>query len=210
MNLSVTIVIIVITSIISVMSLSNEELFSKLQFNPYQVYHQKQYYRLLTHGFVHANWWHLFVNMFVLYFFGSNAESYLSSLANLNIIKYPVLIYLILYLVSIVFATTITLYKHKDNYMYNSVGASGAVSAVMFFSIFFNPWQRLYLYAAIPIPGIVFAILYIVYTQYMSKRQSDNINHDAHLLGAVFGFIFPLFLDLDLIKYFIHNLINFH
>lgn len=203
---NITILIIVVTSVVSVLAFSNQQLFSKLLFNPYQVIQRKQYYRLLTHGFVHANWWHLFVNMFVLYFFGTSAENQIHVLAMDGFLKHPVLAYLILYLVSIIFATTISLFRHKNNYLYNSVGASGAVSAVMFFSIFFAPWQRLYLYAAIPIPGIIFAVLYIVYSQYMSKKENDNINHDAHLLGAVFGFVFPLFIDLELIREFIGSI----
>jgi membrane associated rhomboid family serine protease len=202
---NLTIVIIVITSVISVLAFSNQQLLAKLLFNPYQVLRKGQYYRLLTHGFVHANWWHLFVNMFVLYFFGTTAESHIQRLAFEGYIKYPTLVFLLLYLVSVIFATSISLFRHRDNYLYNSVGASGAVSAVMFFSIFFSPWQKLYLYAAIPIPGIIFAVLYIIYSQYMSKRENDNINHDAHLLGAVFGFVFPLFIDLELIKVFIAN-----
>ncbi len=204
-----TIFLIVITSIVSVIAFMNQDLFTRLLFNPYQVLERKQYYRLLTHGFVHANWWHLFVNMFVLYFFGTTAEQHIMGLAIGGYLKYPMLVYLLLYLISIVFATSISLFRHKNNYMYNSVGASGAVSAVMFFSIFFSPWQKLYLYAAIPIPGIVFAVLYIFYSQYMSRKQNDNINHDAHLLGAVFGFIFPLFIDLSLINKFIDGIFNF-
>lgn len=204
-----TIPIIIITCIISIIAFSNRELFGKLLFNPYQVYHRKEYYRIITHGLLHADWWHLFVNMFVLFFFGRNVEGYLNMLANENIIKFPTLIYIILYLTSIIFSASIGLVRYKDNYHYNAVGASGAVSAVMFFSIFFNPWQKLYLYAAIPIPGIIFAVLYIVYSQYMSKRSRDNVAHDAHLLGAIFGFIFPLFLDLNLIKVFWSQLLNF-
>ena len=209
MNSVLTIILIVLTAAVSLWALSDRAVFAKLQFNPYQVFHRKEYYRLLTHGFVHADWWHLFVNMFVLYFFGRTGETYLEQLALADLVKFPKLLFIGLYLSSIVFASSITLFKHKDNYLYNSVGASGAVAAVMFFSIFFNPWQKLYLYAAIPIPGIIFAILYIIYSQYMGRKQRDNVNHDAHLLGAVFGFVFPLFIDLGLIKFFIENLTNF-
>jgi membrane associated rhomboid family serine protease len=203
-----TILLIIITGLVSVMAFYNETLFSQLQFNAYQIYHRKEWYRLITHGFVHANWWHLFINMFVLYFFGTNTEQYLKSLAAQNIIKYPTLDFSILYFVSIVFASSISLYKNRDNHWYNSVGASGAVAAVMFFSIFFNPWEKLYLYGVIGIPGILFAVLYIIYSQYMSRRGGDNINHDAHLLGALFGFFFPMFLNPGLIHYFVHQLLS--
>jgi membrane associated rhomboid family serine protease len=99
----------------------------------------------------------------------------------------------------------ITLFRHRNNRWYNSVGASGAVSAIIFTSIFFNPMDRLYFFAVIPIPGIVFAILYLVYGSYMSRRSKDNINHDAHLLGAVYGFVFPLLIDFDLISHFLQG-----
>jgi membrane associated rhomboid family serine protease len=135
--MSITIVIIIITSGISILAFNNQELFRKLQFNAYQVYHRKEIFRLLTHGFVHAGWWHLIVNMLVLYFFGRTVEYYLNLMAAQGIVKYPILIYLFFYLISIVFASSISLFRHKDNVWYNAVGASGAVAAVMFFSIFF-------------------------------------------------------------------------
>ena len=163
---------------------------------------------MLSHGFIHANWWHLGVNMLVLYFFGTYVEHILKELASEGFLKYPLLVYLILYLSAIVFASSISLIRFKDNHWYNSVGASGAVSAITFFFIFFEPWQTLRLYMAIPIPAIIFAVLYLVYSQYMSRRGGDNINHDAHLLGAIFGFIFPLFIDLSLFKYFITQLLS--
>ena len=195
-----TIILIVITVVISLLAFNNRELFTKLQFNAYQVYHRKEFYRLITHGFIHANWWHLFVNMLVLFFFGMNAENYLSSLT-----KYPNLIFIVFYLVSMIFASSIALIKHKDDVWYNSIGASGATSAILFFSIFFDPWQKIIVYF-IPVPGIIFALLYVVYSHYQSKKGGDNIAHDAHLLGAIFGFVFPLFLNLDLYKHFISKL----
>lgn len=205
----VTTILIIITVAISLLAFRDEELFSKLKFNAFMVYHRKQYYRLITHGFIHADLWHLIVNMMVLYFFGKNAEYYFNQLSAAGFIKYPVLFYLILYVAAIPFASSISLFRYKEQHWYNSVGASGAVSAIMFFCIFFNPWARLYLYGALPIPGIIFAVLYIIYTQYMSKRGGDNINHDAHMLGAVFGFVFPLFINLELIQVFINSLLSF-
>lgn len=203
-----TYILIATTVLISMLAFNNDELFSRLQLNPYQVLHRKQYYRLITHGFVHAGWWHLFVNMFVLFFFGTAVEAFLNGLADAGYLKLPLLIYLILYLVSIVFSSSISTYKHRDDVWYNSVGASGAVSAVLFFTVFFNPWMEIRLYAAIPIPGIIFAVLYVIYSHYMGRKAKDNINHDAHLLGAVFGFIFPLFIDVSLIQVFLSNLLR--
>jgi membrane associated rhomboid family serine protease len=202
-----TIILIIFTCVISLLAFNNEELASKLQFNAYQVYHRKEWYRILTHGFIHANWWHLFVNMFVLYFFGSTTEAYLRSLASEGIIKFPILMFLMLYILSMIFSSSISLFRHKDDYWYNAVGASGAVSALLFFTIFFNPWGTIGVYF-IPVPGIIFAVLYIVYSQYMSRRGGDNIGHDAHLLGGVFGFVFPLFLNFQLYKIFISQLFS--
>lgn len=203
-----TIVFIVVTCIISILAFSNGQLFSKLQFNPYQVYHRKEYYRLISHGFVHADWMHLLVNMFVLFSFGTAVESIFDSMESAGIMKYSKVWFSVLYLSAIVFASLTTLKKHKDDIYYNSVGASGAVSAVLFCSIFFEPWSTLSLYFAIPIPAIIFGVLYLFYSQYMSRRNSDNINHDAHFVGAVFGFLFPLIIKLDLIFYFINQLLK--
>ena len=203
-----TIVLIALTSIISVVCFSRKELFYRLQFNAYQIVHRRQFYRMLSHGFVHANWWHLLVNMFVLYFFGTHTEAILVNLALRGYLKYPYLVYIVFYLIAIVFASSISLVRYKDDAWYNSVGASGAVSATMFFCIFFEPWEKLYLYGMIGIPGILFAVLYLVYAQYMSRRGGDNINHDAHFLGAVFGFVTPLFIDWELIKEFLSKLIS--
>jgi membrane associated rhomboid family serine protease len=208
MHANLTILLIIVTAIVSMLCFNNHELFSRLQFNAYQIYHRREIHRLLTHGFVHANWGHLIVNMFVLYFFGRDTEYILLALHEQGIISHPKLLYLGFYLIAIVFASSISLFRYKDEPFYNSVGASGAVAAVMFFSIFFAPWRMLYLYGIIAIPGIVFAVAYIVYSQYMSRRGRDNINHDAHLLGAVFGFIMPLFIDLNFIRHFIAQLMS--
>jgi membrane associated rhomboid family serine protease len=204
----ITVLLIVITSIISILCFNQPALFGRLQFNAYQIVHRREYYRIISHGFVHANWWHLFVNMFVLFFFGRYVEFKLHALASQGLLRHPALIYLVLYLAAMIFASTISLVRYKDAPWYNSVGASGSVSAITFFFIFFEPWAMLRLYMAIPIPAIVFGVLYIIYSQYMSKRGGDNINHDAHLLGALFGFIFPLFIDLSLAKNFITQLLS--
>jgi membrane associated rhomboid family serine protease len=107
-------------------------------------------------------------------------------------------------------ASLVSLFRHKDDVWYNAVGASGAVSAIIFFFIFFNPWELIYFYGIIPVPGIIMGVLYLAYSQFMSKREADNINHDAHLTGALFGFLFPLLIDYRLIHYFITQLMSFN
>ncbi|MFC2112737.1 rhomboid family intramembrane serine protease [Bacteroidota bacterium] len=201
-----TIVILIVTLIITVVAFYSEEVMSRLMLNPYQVLHKREWYRLITHGFLHADWTHLIINMVVLYSFGSNVERWFQQLKMSGYIDSPALSYSILYFGGIIISSLITLYRHRNNRWYNSVGASGAVSAVIFTSIFFSPLDRLYFFAVLPIPGIVFAVLYLVYSSYMGRRNRDNINHDAHFLGAVYGFVFPILIDLDLLKHFITEL----
>ena len=202
-----TIVFIIITTLISVVAFGNEQVFSKMKFNPYQVYHRKEYYRLLSHGFVHADWLHLIVNMFVLYSFGSAVENYFDQLEAAEMMKYGKAWFTFMYLAAIIFASVTTLKKYKDNPLYNSVGASGAVSAIVFCSIFFNPWAMISLYL-IPMPSIIFGVAYLIYSQYMSRRNMDNVNHDAHFIGAVFGFLFPLLIKFSFINIFINQLLG--
>ena len=200
-----TIIIIIVTLIITVIAFYSDEVMSKMMLNPYQVYHKKEWYRMITHGFLHADWTHLIINMIVLYSFGSNVEAWFGKLKMAGYIDSVAITYSLLYFGGIIIASMITLFRHRNNRWYNSVGASGAVSAIIFTSIFFNPLDKLYFFAIIPIPGIVFAVLYLVYSSYMSRRSKDNINHDAHLLGAVYGFTFPLLIDFDLISHFLQG-----
>lgn len=197
--------IIGITVLISYLGFQNHELASKLQFNAAQIIHRKEYYRLVSHAFIHAGWAHLGVNMLVLYFFGRNIEQYFGFYFGRSATAYFVL----LYFGGILASNLWSLIKNRNNYYYNAVGASGAVSAVLFATIFFNPWEPLYLFAVLPIPGILFAAGYLFYSYQMSKKQKDNVAHDAHFLGAVFGFIFPILLKPSLFDRFIDQLFSF-
>lgn len=200
----ITWIIIGITFAISFMAFQNQELINKLQFNAAQIVHRKQYYRLISHAFIHANWPHLIVNMLVLYFFGRNIEAYFAYYFEARATLY----YLLLYLGGILASNLWSLMKHQNNYYYNAVGASGAVSAVLFAFIFFDPWEKLYFFGILPIPGIVFAIGYLIYSYQMGKRKTDNVAHDAHFLGAVFGFVFPIILQPGLFNRFIDQLFS--
>lgn len=201
----ITYIIIGITAVVSFLAFQNVALMEKLQFNAAQVIHRKQYYRLISHAFVHVSWTHLIVNMLVLYFFGRNVESYFGYFFGNRADFY----FIILYLGGILGSNIWSLIKHQNDYYYNAVGASGAVSAVLFTFIFLDPWEMLYLFAIIPIPGIIFGVGYLIYSYQMSKRGSDNIAHDAHFLGAVFGFVFPIILKPELFSRFIQLLPNF-
>lgn len=205
-----TIIILIITSLVSIICFSNQNLFGKLVFNPYRVYHNREYYRLFTHALLHADWIHLIVNMFVLYQFGQVLEAYFYSYSNIFHIPYT-LVFLIMYISSIYVSSLTTLKKYRDAIFYNAVGASGAVSTVLFACIFFDPWSKIGLYLIIPVPGIIFGVLYLWYCSYMSKRSNDNINHDAHFLGALYGLTFPILMNPKLFyDVFIEKLIHFH
>ncbi len=194
----ITYLIIAFTAIVSIMAFNSGELFSKLLLNPYQTYHRKEWQRMITHGFVHADWNHLIFNMFSLFFFGDYVEKLFRAELGSS------LWYIVFYISAIVISSLTTLFKHKDDYYYNSVGASGAVSAVIFAAVLINPQMRLMLmFIPIPIPGFIFLLLFIAYSQYMSKRNRDNINHDAHLLGGLYGLTIPILLNIQYLYNFI-------
>jgi len=197
-----TIILIAITVVVSYAAFKSPKLMDQLQFNASKVYYKKEYHRLITHAFVHANWEHLFVNMIVLFSFGTAIEEYFK----LNFGSKHTLYYILLYLGGIIFSNIYALIKQHKNYFYNAVGASGAVSAVLFAAIFFNPWNMIYFFGILPIPGIVFAVLYLVYSYQMSQKKKDNVAHDAHFLGAVYGFIFPILLNPQLFETFLDKL----
>lgn len=197
-----TIIIIILTSAFSIMAFSNHGLIYKYQFNPYQIIKRRQYSRLILHAFLHANWTHLIVNMLVLFSFGTALERYFQQFFGASWIPY----YLILYFGAILVSPLYALFRHRNDYLYNAVGASGAVSAVVFAAIFFDPWNKIYFFGMIPMPGIVFAALYLIYSWLMSRRSKDNIAHDTHFFGALFGFILPVILNPDLLSYFIRQI----
>jgi membrane associated rhomboid family serine protease len=197
-----TIILIVITIAISYAAFKSPKLMDQLQFNASKIYHRHEYHRLVTHAFIHANWEHLFVNMIVLFSFGQAIEEYFKYYFGNN----AILNYAFLYLGGILVSNIYALIKHRNNYFYNSVGASGAVSAVLFAAIFFDPWKPIYFFGILPIPGILFAVLYLVYSYQMSTKQKDNVAHDAHFLGALFGFIFPILLNPQLFENFLDKL----
>ncbi len=197
-----TILIIIIASVFSVVAFQQPQLMYRYNFNAYQVYHRKQWYRVFTHAFLHANWEHLIINMIVLFSFGTSLWHYFYIYFGKNVL----LLYLGLYVGGIIVSTIFTLVKEKDNFNYNAVGASGAVSAVVFACIFFAPMHKILFFGIVPVPGILFGVIYLGYSYYMSKRNIDNIGHDAHFWGAVYGFVYPILLKPSLLSNFFNNL----
>jgi membrane associated rhomboid family serine protease len=198
-----TYIIIGITAIISILAFNNAELFDKLKFNAFYIQKERQWYRFLSYGLVHADWMHLFINMFVLYSFGEIVQTLFMQYFGDRGLVY----YLLLYMGGLGFSTLFDFGKYKDDVFYNAVGASGAVSAIVFSSIILYPEGRIFLFfIPIGIPAPVFGILYLVYSAYMAKRGRDNIGHSAHFWGAVFGSIFTIAIDYHLFLSFLDRL----
>lgn len=199
--------LIVLNVIFSFIGFSNNALLTKTIGWPYFEKRDKQYYRFITSGFLHADWMHLIFNMFTLYFFGRNLE-FIFSVAGLG----GRFAYIALYFLGMIVADLPGYFKHRDDYNYRTLGASGAVSAVIFATIVFSPWSSIYLYGALKISAALYAVLFTIYCIYMSKRNADNINHDAHLWGALFGLGFTLLLVVvlrsDLFAYILEDFKN--
>ncbi|WP_291726232.1 rhomboid family intramembrane serine protease [Bernardetia sp.] len=207
MVFSVSLAILVVTIIISVMGFNNPELQAKLLHNPFLVNKRKEYYRLLSSGFIHNGLAHLGFNMLTFFFFGKVVENvyteYYGDVVGASI-------FLGLYLLSIILSDLPSFFKYKDMPAYSSLGASGGVSAIVFASILFQPTNDLFLLMIpIPIPAFILGALYVIYSYYQSKNSSDNINHSAHLYGAVAGFVISAILIPNAIPNFFEQLSRF-
>jgi membrane associated rhomboid family serine protease len=189
-------VIFVITVITSLIAFYNEDLYVRCMLHPYSVSRGKRVYTLITSGLIHKDWMHLIFNMLSYFFFAQTLEAQLGHWQ-----------FGLLYVLSLVLSDLPSVAKHKDDYGYHSLGASGAVSAVIFGSILFDPLNPIYIMLIpIPIYGVVFAVLYLVYCNYASKHARDNVNHDAHLFGAISGLAITLILHHQVLPEFIHTI----
>jgi membrane associated rhomboid family serine protease len=197
---SYTVIIVVLTSLISFIAFNNIKLMDTLIFWPPAVSMRHQYWRFITCGLIHADFMHLLFNMFTLYFFGRGLE--MLYMGDLGLQHYY---FIILYILALIFSNIPTYLKRKDDYNYRSLGASGAVCAVVFASILIRPWARIILYG-IPMPALIYAVLFMVYSVYMSRRGGDNVNHDAHIWGAIFGIVFTVAVDHESLSNFISAL----
>ncbi|MGI9191750.1 MAG: rhomboid family intramembrane serine protease [Chitinophagaceae bacterium] len=201
--MSVTLLIILITVLVSIAGFQNSQIIHQALFYPSVMDSRKEYWRFFTHGFIHADWSHLIFNMLTLYFFGKNCESAFEYLYG-NTWMFP-----LFYLAALLMSSLPSYAKHKNNYSYRALGASGAVASVLFYTILLNPWQLLMIQFIIPIPAILFGVGYIAYSSYQSKNGSgDGIGHEAHLWGAVFGLVFPLATKPEIFPYFINQLLH--
>lgn len=186
----ITYILIALTCLVSISAFTNRNLFSKMLFNASIIKSNREWYRFLTHALLHADWIHLLMNMYVLYMFGGIVEELF--IFELGPFKGEVFFFL-LYFIGIVASSFPSYEKHKNDYYYNSVGASGAVSAVVFSSILLNPFMSLSLmFIPIPIPAPIFGILYLVYCRYAANHSKDNVAHDVHYWGSLFGVLFTI------------------
>lgn len=201
MTFSITIIIIIFTCIVSITSFSKPDQINKLSFWPYMIQERNEWYRFLTSGFVHSDFMHLAFNMFTLWCFGNIMELYSQHFFGSKFI------YLLLYILGLILPDISTYFRQKDNISYRAIGASGAVSAILFSSIIFDPWMTIGVFF-IPLPAIIFGVLYLAYSWYMAKRGGDNIGHDVHFWGAILGLIFPIVLKPELGLMFIDKLLS--
>jgi membrane associated rhomboid family serine protease len=188
-QLTITLIIIIITGIISFTAFNNQKIIDDLIFYPPAITRHNQWYRFFTCGFIHADIAHLLFNMFSLYMFGEFVERSFSS--PILFAEKGKLLYIIMYFLALFVCLIPTFIKHKNDYYYRSLGASGAVSAVVFAGILLDPTAKLGFFFIPPvIPGYIFGPLYLILSTYLEKRSQDNINHSAHIWGALFGIIF--------------------
>lgn len=201
MSAPITLVLVAVTCLISWQAWERPRLLERLILWPPAIDRQRQYDRLLSHGFIHANGVHLVVNMVTLYSFGAAMEGVFAE-------RIGSVGYLAFYLSAIVVAILPTFLRHRRDARYSSLGASGAVSAVLFSSVLYDPWSILLLFFILPLPAIVFAPLYIVYSIWMDKKGGDKINHSAHLWGALYGMAFALAVEPRLGPHFVQALMH--
>jgi membrane associated rhomboid family serine protease len=195
--LSQTLILIIITALVSVSAFNSQKVYDDLIMYPPAV-DRGQFWRLLTSGFIHADWQHLLFNMLTLYFFGEAIEAVMQTIAG------PFGFWG-LYLGGILVSDIPSYLKNRGNSRYASLGASGGVSSVVFAFILFAPWSW---FSFPPVPAIVYGIGYLWYCVYMSKRGSDNVNHDAHFWGALYGIVFTIVAQPTVLTYFFNQLMH--
>ena len=197
----ITIIIIAFTVLVSWQAFNNRRLEDRLILWPPAISRHRQYDRLLTHGFIHADWQHLIFNMITLFFIGRHVEQVFGS----GIMG--MLGFVFFYLSAIVMAILPTYLRHKNDSQYRSLGASGGVSAVLFAFILLAPWAKMVIFPIpIPVPAIIYAVLYVAYSIWMDKRGGDNVNHSAHLFGAAYGVLFMAATQPGVLPNFVRQL----
>ena len=185
--------IFVFTVITSLYAFYDNSIYGKFMLHPYSLSRGKKIFTLITSGLIHADWMHLFFNMFTFYAFAFTLERLMGSWQ-----------FGLLYFLALILSDIPTVFRYKDSFNYNSLGASGAISAVLFSYILFNPMSKIYImFIPIGIPAVIFGFLYLIYCAYASKNSRDGINHDAHFYGALTGLIFTIIFVPGILQNFI-------
>ncbi len=197
----INLLLVALTVIVSWVAFSNRKLADRLVLWPPAIDRHRQYERLLTYGFIHADIGHLAFNMITLFFFGGLIEMKMRQVTG-SFLTYP-----LFYLVALAVSILPSYLKNQKNPNYLSLGASGAVSAVLFAFILLKPWN-LILVMFIPAPAILYAVFYVGYSIWMDKKGGDNVNHSAHLAGAAFGVMFMLFMEPQVLNTFLEELMH--
>jgi membrane associated rhomboid family serine protease len=183
-------IIFLFTIVTSIYAFNDHVLYGKFMLHPYSVYRKTKVYTLITSGLIHSGWPHLFFNMFTFFFFGFQLEKTIGS-----------------WQFGLVLSDIPSVLKHKNDFWYNSLGASGAISGVLFSFILFYPMSKISLFLIpIGIPAVLFGILYLAYCAYQSRNSRDNINHDAHFFGAITGMVITIILVPGIIPHFFNTL----
>jgi membrane associated rhomboid family serine protease len=189
MELSITLILVIITVIVSLTGFSNQKVIDDLIFYPPAVSRHNQWYRFFSCGLIHADYGHLIFNMLALYLFGKGVENGFVDLIGPSG-RY---VYLFMYVSALLISLLPTYFRNKDNYHYKSLGASGAVSAVIFAGLMLAPETEVYIFfIPIPIPGFIFAPLYLLISAVLDRKGGSNINHSAHIWGAIYGLAFVI------------------
>jgi Uncharacterized membrane protein (homolog of Drosophila rhomboid) len=200
MNMSLTLLIIAITVLVSWLAFNHPRLLERLILWPPAIARRHQYDRLVTHGFIHADFQHLLFNMITLYFFGRAVEQwFVPYIGRVGFVLF--------YLSALVVAILPTYLKHRNDASYRSLGASGAVSAVLFTFILVQPWSLIIVFV-LPVPAIVYGVLYVGYSIWMDRHGRDNVNHSAHLWGAGYGMLFTLMMEPRVGPAFLQSLMH--
>jgi len=190
-------IIFLLTIASSLYAFSNPEVYGKFMLHPYSVSRGERIYSIFTSGLIHKDWSHLFFNMFSYYMFAFALERQIGSMQ-----------FAVLYIASLALSDLSTIIKHKDHFWYNSLGASGAISAIVFSYILFRPDSEFYvMLIPIPVNAVVFGVLYLVYSAYASK-QSSEINHDAHFFGAISGILVTIVFNPGVLNAFFDRLMH--
>jgi membrane associated rhomboid family serine protease len=200
-----TLILVLTTCLVSLLCFTNAAFFNQLKHHPVREDRYHEYYRWLTSGFVHGDFIHLAVNMFVLYQFGSMVEY--SLVIHLGETTGSI-VYVVGYLLTIVMGDIPTFFRHRHNPYFASVGASGGVSGILFHYILLQPWSMLGLYAIIPVPAIIFGVLYLWYSTWASKNQHDMIDHEAHFYGAIAGVLVAFISRPSVLPEFLYRLVH--